>query len=54
MEPNALDGRDASWKDKPMHDGSGRFAPYWRRQGGEVLSTAMAGYSEPSSPIKPC
>ena len=26
-EPNALDGRDASWKDKPMHDGSGRFAP---------------------------
>ena len=51
-EPNALDGRDASWKDKPMHDGSGRFAPYWRRQGGEVLSTAMAGYSEPSSPYQ--
>ena len=28
-EPNALDGKDEEYKNKPGHDGTGRFVPYW-------------------------
>ena len=39
MEPNALDGRDADFKDKPdwkksSHNKSGRYMPWWNRGGG--------------------
>ena len=28
-EPNALDGKDEEYKNKPGHDGTGRFVPHW-------------------------
>jgi len=37
-EPDALDGKDADFKDqKPLYDASGRFMPYWTRNGAGEL-----------------
>ncbi|PIE75197.1 MAG: hypothetical protein CSA18_01010 [Deltaproteobacteria bacterium] len=33
-EPNALDGRDNEFIDAEAHDKTGRFIPYWNRNGG--------------------
>ncbi len=40
-EPGGLDGLDAAFKDKPGHDPSGRFAPYWNKMGGIHLETCV-------------
>ncbi len=40
-EPDALDGRDAEFVDAPGHDGTGRFIPYWNRQGGLHLEPCV-------------
>lgn len=43
-EPNALDGRDAEFADKPGHDGSGRFIPYWNRGGSDIILEPLVNY----------
>lgn len=35
-EPNAFDGRDAAYANTANHDSSGRFIPYYYRDGGEI------------------
>ena len=35
-EPNAFDGHDADFVNKPGHDASGRYAPYWHRGNGTI------------------
>lgn len=35
-EPDAFDGKDAEYVDKPGHDQSGRFVPYWNRGAGSL------------------
>ena len=49
MEPNALDGRDAEFANKPGSDASGRFIPYWNRASGTVALEALVGYDAPGS-----
>ena len=46
-EPNALDGRDTEWANKPGHDGSGRFIAYWNRASGHVALEPLADYDKP-------
>ena len=46
-EPNAFDGADAEWIDKPFHDKTGRYIPYWYRSDGKVSAEALAGYELP-------
>jgi methyl-accepting chemotaxis protein len=36
-EPNAIDGRDEEFKNKPNHEKSGRFAPWLHRKGNELI-----------------
>jgi len=43
-EPNAFDGRDSEFADTEGHDATGRFIPYWYRQGGEILFEPLEGY----------
>jgi len=43
-EPNAFDGRDAELVDKPGHDASGRFTPYWNRGGGDIILEPLVNY----------
>jgi len=43
-EPNAFDGRDAEFVDKPGHDASGRFTPYWNRGGGDIILEPLVNY----------
>jgi methyl-accepting chemotaxis protein len=40
-EPDALDGRDAEFVHAPGHDATGRFVPYWNRQGGIHLEPCV-------------
>ncbi|CAO3451044.1 Methyl-accepting chemotaxis sensor/transducer protein [Azospirillum argentinense] len=49
MEPNALDGRDVEFANKPGSDASGRFLPYWNRGSGAVALEALVGYDDPGS-----
>jgi methyl-accepting chemotaxis protein len=35
-EPNAFDGRDAEFANKPGHDATGRYVPYWNRAAGSI------------------
>jgi len=44
-EPNALDGRDAYWKNKEGHDNTGRFIPYWYRSEADVKLTHATDYT---------
>jgi methyl-accepting chemotaxis protein len=47
-EPNAFDGRDARFRGSDgRHDASGRFVPYWYRDGDAVTSTVLTLYTEP-------
>lgn len=46
-EPNAFDQRDTAFADKPGHDHTGRFIPYWSRAAsGTYLLEATQGYDE--------
>jgi methyl-accepting chemotaxis protein len=47
MEPNRFDGKDALWKGKEGHDDTGRFIPYWYRDGGEIRRFVLEGYTDP-------
>ena len=35
-EPDAFDGKDAEWRNKPGHDKTGRFMAYWNRSSGKI------------------
>ena len=46
-EPDAFDGRDASFVNTPGHDESGRFVPYWHRSGSDISLSPLVGYARP-------
>lgn len=46
-EPDALDGNDATYANKPGHDATGRYIPYWHRGGGSIAVEPLAGYDVP-------
>jgi methyl-accepting chemotaxis protein len=46
-EPNAFDGRDADFAGLGGHDKTGRFIPYWYRDGDRVALEPLAGYDVP-------
>ena len=43
-EPNAFDGKDSEFIDKPGHDKTGRFIPYWNRFGDNIALEACTDY----------
>ena len=45
-EPNALDGRDAEFINKPGYDRSGRFIPYWSKQNTSVHLEPLVNYGK--------
>ena len=46
-EPNAFDGDDTAWVNKPGHDATGRFVPCWSRDSqGTVKLEPSRGYEE--------
>ena len=48
FEPDAYDGRDSEYINKPGHNESGRFMPYWNRVGGIHLeSCGLEGALKP-------
>jgi methyl-accepting chemotaxis protein len=47
MEPNALDGQDKAFVDKPGSDKTGRFLPYWNRDGSGYRLEYTSGYDDP-------
>ena len=49
-EPNAFDGSDAQYQDKPAYDTTGRFIPYWvRGNDGAIHVEALKNYEVPGS-----
>ncbi|HWQ10080.1 MAG TPA: cache domain-containing protein, partial [Holophaga sp.] len=46
-EPNAFDGNDAAWANKPVHDGTGRFIPWWYRAGSKIGTEKLVDYEKP-------
>ncbi|GAB7193212.1 methyl-accepting chemotaxis protein [Kineococcus sp. NUM-3379] len=46
FEPGAFDGRDAEFAGTAGHDASGRYVPYWYRDGGTVQQTALVDYDQ--------
>jgi methyl-accepting chemotaxis protein len=47
-EPNAFDGRDKEFRNADSgHDATGRFVPYWFRDGNKISLTALADYDKP-------
>jgi len=46
-EPNAFDGKDADFVNKPGHDATGRYVPYWVRSGGSIALTPLVDYDKP-------
>jgi len=45
-EPNAFDGADRIFANKPGHDASGRFIPYWNRASGKVAVEPLVDYDK--------
>ncbi len=46
-EPNALDGKDEAFSGKEGHDASGRFIPYWYRNGDSIALAPLESYDVP-------
>lgn len=47
-EPNAYDGKDASYANTPGHDATGRFVPYWSYdKEGKPSLAALVDYEKP-------
>ncbi len=44
-EPNAFDGKDREFANTDGHDATGRFIPYWFRDGQNIASEPLAGYN---------
>ncbi len=45
-EANAFDGKDAQWVQKPGHDATGRFIPYWSYDKGQAYLSPLVGYEK--------
>ena len=45
-EPDALDGRDREFAGTPGHDATGRYIPYWYRDGGTIALDALLDYDK--------
>ena len=45
-EPNAFDGRDADFVGTPAHDATGRYVPYWFRDGSAIAVDALVDYDQ--------
>jgi methyl-accepting chemotaxis protein len=43
-EPNAFDGKDAQYVNKPGHDATGRFIPYWVRSNDQIILEPLLDY----------
>ena len=43
-EPNAFDGKDEEYRNKPGHDVTGRFVPYWYRDGDKLKLEPLKDY----------
>ena len=49
-EPDALDGRDSEFAgQKPAHDDSGRFVPYWHRDAQGISVEPLVDYDKPGA-----
>jgi methyl-accepting chemotaxis protein len=48
-EPGALDGKDSSYVGKAGHDTTGRYIPYYYRDGGKVGLDALLDYATPGA-----
>ncbi len=46
-QPNAFDGKDAEFVNKPGHDATGRYVPYWVRSGTNIIVTPLTDYDKP-------
>ncbi len=46
-EPNTLDGKDAEFVNKPGHDATGRYIPYWARSEGKIIVDPLMAYDVP-------
>ncbi len=44
-EPNAFDGRDAEFVNKPGSDATGRYIPYWNRGQGKIALESLQDYN---------
>ncbi len=45
-EPNALDGRDKEFAGTTGHDSTGRYVPYWYRDGNTIAIDALMDYDK--------
>lgn len=48
-EPNAYDGNDSDFVNAPGHDATGRYVPYWYREGDKIDVTALVDYDTPGA-----
>lgn len=48
-EPDAFDGQDKEWTNKPGHDASGRLVPYWNRATGNIRHEPNVDYDKPGT-----
>ena len=48
-EPNAFDGKDADFVNKPGHDATGRYVPYFARSGTEIVLDPLKDYDKPGA-----
>jgi methyl-accepting chemotaxis protein len=46
-EPNALDGKDSEFANGAGHDATGRYLPYWNRQGDKLVRDVLVDYDKP-------
>jgi len=53
FEPNALDGRDAAFRNTEGSDETGRFISYWTNENGVIGHSALAGYERADYYIVP-
>ena len=44
FEPNAFDSKDMAYMSKEGHDSTGRYIPYWYRDGGKIARYYLEGY----------
>ena len=47
FEPNAFDGQDEKYKNTPFHETSGRYYPWWIRQGNELNYKTLINEESP-------
>ena len=48
-EPDAYDGNDSDFVNAPGHDATGRYVPYWYREGDKIDVTALVDYDTPGA-----